>query len=169
MWSWRFSWMIERIEDSSNGIKTLENIISDRILPNKLPSSLLVPLVAAVWTFVESCHRLVSGSNLNLFEIGLVVFACCYVCAEDLRLINVLPGVVASQYIVDLLALEGDLVFKSLIDFKHVGARFTKEAEVRKSLLCEQNIGACWTKEHNKGVFCWEDRRSLCKFNFLFH
>lgn len=28
--------------------KTLENIISDRILPNKLPSSLLVPLVAAV-------------------------------------------------------------------------------------------------------------------------
>ena len=114
MWSWRFSWMIERIEDSSNGIKTLENIISDRILPNKLPSSLLVPLVAAVWTFVESCHRLVSGSNLNLFEIGLVVFACCYVCAEDLRLINVLPGVVASQYIVDLLALEGDLVFKSL-------------------------------------------------------
>lgn len=162
MWSWRFSEWLKESKIVKMEFKTLENIISDRILPNKLPSSLLVPLVAAVWTFVESCHRLVSGSNLNLFEIGLVVFACCSVCAEDLRLVNVLPGVVASQYIVDLLALERYLVFKSLIDFKHVGARFAKEAEVRKSLLCEQNIGACWTKEHNKGVFCCEGRWSLC-------
>ena len=40
--------MIERSKIVKMEFKTLENIISDRILPNKLPSSLLVPLVAAV-------------------------------------------------------------------------------------------------------------------------
>ncbi len=93
-------------------------------------------MVAAVCALIESRHRLVGGANLNLFEIGLVVFACCDVRAEDLSLIDIFPGIVTSHYIVDFLALELDLVFKGLIDFKHVRARFTEEAEVRKSLLC---------------------------------
>ena len=122
-----------------------------------MTTSLLVPLVAAVSTLVESRHRFVGRANLNLFEISLVVFARCLVRAEDLRLVNILPSVVTSENIVDLLALELYSIFKGIVDFKHVWARFAEEAEVRKSLLSEQNIGACGTKEHYKWVFCGED------------
>ena len=93
--------------------------------------SLLIPLISAVCALVESSHGLVSRANLDLFEVSLVVLASVDICAEYLCLVDVLPGIVASEYIINFLTLELDFAFKGLIDFKDVRARFAEEAEVR--------------------------------------
>jgi len=50
--------------------------------------------------------------------------------------VDIFPGVFASKYIVNLLALELNSIFKGLLDFKHIWTRFAEEAKVWKSLLC---------------------------------
>ena len=105
--------------------------------------SVLVPLVAALRAQIEDGHGLVRASNLNGLEVGLIVFAGGLIGAEDARLVDVLPGVLSSEHVIDLLAFEVHFVFELLLDAEHVGTRLAEEAEVTDSLLCEQDVGAC--------------------------
>ena len=53
--------------------------------------SILIPLVQALSASIEYCHRLVSTSDLNSLEIGLVIFTGWLISAQNLCFIDILP------------------------------------------------------------------------------
>ena len=74
---------------------------------------------------------------MNCFEVGLVVLASGLVSTQDASLVDVLPGVFATEHIVDLLALQVQLVLELLLDAEHVGTRLAEESEVGGRLLSQ--------------------------------
>mgnify|MGYP000905552028 FL=1 len=96
--------------------------------------------MAALRAQVEDGHGFVGAADLDRLEVGLVVLARGLIGAEDAGLVDVLPGVLAAQHVVDLLALEVELVLELLLDAEHVGTRLAKEPEVGGRLLRQQYV-----------------------------
>ena len=76
---------------------------------------------------IESSHRLVRTSDLNLSEVCFAVVALLF-SAVDFCLVDVLPTVGASQYIFDLLALHIFAVVEALVEDHLVWTSATFEA-----------------------------------------
>lgn len=72
-----------------------------------------------------------------MLEVSVIVFAQGSVGTKYLGLVYVLPRIFSSEHIVNFLAFEFNFVLKPLFNLKYVGARFTEEAEVRKSFFCQ--------------------------------
>ncbi|GMF51524.1 unnamed protein product [Phytophthora fragariaefolia] len=86
---------------------------------------LVVPLLLALHALVEGRGRLVSRADLDLHEVGLGELA---VRAARLGLVHVLPGLVAAQHVVHLLALKRHLLLHLVLDLEQVRARLAEEA-----------------------------------------
>ena len=85
---------------------------------------------------IKNSHGLVRTPNLDCLVVGHVVLAFG-LGAENLCLVDILPGVFATEHIVDFLALEVQLVFEGLFDAEYVRARLAEEAEVAGCLFRE--------------------------------
>ncbi|KAJ8576629.1 hypothetical protein ON010_g2584 [Phytophthora cinnamomi] len=86
---------------------------------------LVVPLLLALHALVEGGGRLVGRADLDLHEVGLGELA---VRAAGLGLVHVLPGLVAAQHVVHLLALQRHLLLQLVVDLEQVRARLAEEA-----------------------------------------
>ena len=94
--------------------------------------SIFSPLVTALSALVESGHWLICTSDLYLHEVSSPVSALL---AVSLRLINVFPSLLASEYIIDLFPLKLHFLFEGLVYDEDVRAGFAEESEVRMSFL----------------------------------
>ena len=114
--------------------------------------SVFVPLVLAHAAAVENSGGLVARPNLDLLEVGALTAAVLGVGTLDLGRVDVLPGVLASEDIIDLLALELHLVLKLALHAEDVRTRPAEEPEVVERLLRQQNVRARRTEQHGQSL-----------------
>ena len=80
----------------------------------------------------------------------------------DSGLIDILPCVCSTKYIVYFLAIEMHLILEFLLHYEDIWTRFAKESEVVGGLFGQQDVGARRAKEHFHSLI------KLIKFDLFF-
>lgn len=115
--------------------------------------SVLVPLVAALCTFVEDGHWFVGASDLYLLEVGAIVRARVAIFALGFCIVHVLPSVITSKDIVDFFTLEMHFVLELTLHAEYVGAGLAEKSEVRKGFFGQKDVGAGGAEKHGRIYF----------------
>lgn len=109
--------------------------------------------MAALSTLVEDGHGLVGAPYLNLLEVGAIVRARVAIFALGLCIVNVLPRVITSKYVVYFFTLEMHFVFELTLNAKYIGACLAKKSEVRKCFFGQKDVRAGGAKKHERIYF----------------
>jgi hypothetical protein len=100
----------------------------------------VISAMLALTNLVESSHRFISTSDLDLSEVCLAVVAFLFP-AVDLCLVDVLPAVGATEHIFDFLALHHLALKVALVQDHLVGTCSAfKSVDVCKVLLIQRKV-----------------------------
>lgn len=99
-----------------------------------------------VGALIESGHRLVCGSRLDLHE---ECFGVCALRTQRFSLIDILPCLSSTEYIVYFLALEVSALCDRLFDSVNVRTTVTEETKTVWTVAHLQDVCAGWTEVHD--------------------
>ena len=84
--------------------------------------------MTALRALVERGHGFICGPDLYLHEVGPLMAAP--VAAVDRDLVHMLPGLLAAEHVVDLLAVQLHLLLEGARHHEHVGTGLAEETEL---------------------------------------